>query len=113
MVIDSLDLVGAYLFKEQPNTSLDMSQRISTKEMEEYSDYGVKIYVDLHQLTTEDYNNLQRMNLILQELHRSMSLDFNLSGEYQLGNIKVQVDSLDNIIDSLIAPSWAEDERKT
>ena len=113
MVIDSLDLVGAYLFKEQPNTSLDMIQRISTKEMEEYSDYGVKIYVDLHQLTTEDYNNLQRMNLILQELHRSMSFDFNLSGEYQLGNIKVQVDSLDNIIDSLIAPSWAEDERKT
>jgi hypothetical protein len=31
-----------------------------------------------------------------------MSLEFNLSGEYQLGNIKVQVDSLDNITDSLI-----------
>ena len=42
------------------------------------------------------------MNLILQELLRSMSLEFNLSGEYQLGNIKVQVDSLENIIDSLI-----------
>ena len=101
-VIDSFDLVAQYLYKEQPNTTLDMSKRISTKEMEEYSDYGVKIYIDLHQMTPEDYNNLQRMNLILQELHRSMSLEFNLSGEYQLGNIKVQVDSLDNITDSLI-----------
>ena len=101
-VIDSLDLVGMYLYKEQLNTTLDMGERISTKEMEEYSDYGVKIYIDLHQMTPEDYNNLQRMNLILQELHRSMSLEFNLSGEYQLGNIKVQVDSLDNITDSLI-----------
>jgi len=101
-VIDSFDLVAQYLYKEQLNTILDMSERISTKEMEEYSDYGVKIYIDLHQMTPEDYNNLQRMNLILQELHRNMSLEFNLSGEYQLGNIKVQVDSLDNITDSLI-----------
>ena len=101
-VIDSFDLVAQYLYREQPNTTLDMSERISSKEMEEYSDYGVKIYIDLHQLTPEDYNNLQRMNLILQELHRNMSLEFNLSGEYQLGNIKVQVDSLDNITDSLI-----------
>ena len=101
-VIDSLDLVGMYLYKEQLNTTLDMGERISTKEMEEYSDYGVKIYIDLHQMTPEDYNNLQRMNLILQELHRNMSLEFNLSGEYQLGNIKVQVDSLDDITTSLI-----------
>ena len=91
-----------YLYKEQPDSSLDMSQRISTKEMEEYSDYGVKIYVDLHQLTPEDYGNLQRINLILDQLNKSGSLQLNLSGEYQLGNIKVQVDSLDNIIDSLI-----------
>ena len=101
-VIDSFDLVAQYLYKEQSNTILDMSQRISTKEMEEYSDYGVKIYVDLHQLTSEDYGNLQRMNLILDQLNKDGSLQLNLSGEYQLGNIKVQVDSLDNITDSLI-----------
>jgi len=99
---DSFDLVAMYLYKEQPDTLLDMSERISTKGMEEYSDYGVKIYIDLHQMTPEDYNNIGRMNLILQELHRNMSLEFNLSGEYQLGNIKVQIDSLDNITDSLI-----------
>ena len=101
-VIDSFDLVAQYLYKEQPNTTLDMSKRISTKEMEEYSDYGVKIYIDLHQLAPEEYGNLGKMNLILQELHKNMSLEFNLSGEYQLGNIKVQVDSLDNIVDGLI-----------
>ena len=101
-VIDSFELVAQYLYREQPNTILDMSERISSKEAEEYSDYGVKIYIDLHQMTPEDYNNLGKMNLILQELLRSMSLEFNLSGEYQLGNIKVQVDSLENIVDSLI-----------
>ena len=101
-VIDSFDLVAQYLYKEQSNTILDMSQRISTKEMEEYSDYGVKIYVDLHQLTPEDYGNLQRMNLILDQLNTSGPLQLNLSGEYQLGNIKVQIDSLDNSTDSLI-----------
>ena len=85
----------------QPNTILDMSQRISTKEMEEYSDYGVKIYIDLHQLTSEDVANLQSMNSILDQLNKSEPLQ-NLSGEYQLGNIKVQIDSLDNITDSLI-----------
>ena len=90
------------MYREQPNTILDMSERISCKGMDEYSDYGVKIYIDLHQMTPEDYNNLGKMNLILQELHRNMSLEFNLSGEYQLGNIKVQVDSLENIVDSLI-----------
>ena len=100
--IDSFDLVAQYLYKEQPNTTLDMSERVSSKESGEYSDYGVKIYIDLHQMTPEDYNNLGKMNLILQELLRSMSLEFNLSGEYQLGNIKVQVDSLDNVIDNLI-----------
>ena len=101
-VIDSFDLVAQYLYKEQSNTILDMSQRISTKEMEEYSDYGVKIYVDLHQLTSEDYGNLQRMNSILDQLNTSESPQLNLSGEYQLGNIKVQIDSLDNSTDSLI-----------
>ena len=101
-VIDSFDLVAQYLYKEQPDTILDMSQRISTKEMEEYSDYGVKIYVDLHQLTPEDHGNLQRMNLILDQLNTSGSLQLNLSGEYQLGNIKVHIESLDNITDSLI-----------
>ena len=100
--IDSFDLVAQYLYKEQPNTTLDMSERVSSKESGEYSDYGVKVYIDLHQMTSEDYANLGKMNLILQELLRSMSLEFNLSGEYQLGNIKVQVDSLENIIDSLI-----------
>ena len=43
-----------------------------------------------------------KMNLILDQLNKNGSLQLNLSGEYQLGNIKVQVDSLDNIIDSLI-----------
>ena len=100
--IDSFDLVAQYLYKEQPNTTLDMSERVSSKESGEYSDYGVKVYIDLHQMTSEDYANLGKMNLILQELLRSMSLEFNLSGEYQLGNIKVQVDSLDNVIDNLI-----------
>ena len=101
-VIDSFDLVAQYLYREQPNTTLDMSERISSKEAEEYSDYGVKVYIDLHQLTPEEYGNLGKMNPILQELHRNMSLEFNLSGEYQLGNIKVQVDSLDDITTSLI-----------
>ena len=97
-VIDSFDLVAQYLYREQPNTTLDMSERISSKEMEEYSDYGVKIYIDLHQLTPEEYGTLGKMNLILDELNKSMSCE----GDYQLGNIKVQVDSLDNIIDGLI-----------
>ena len=100
--IDSFDLVAQYLYKEQPNTTLDMSERVSSKESGEYSDYGVKVYIDLHQMTSEDYANLGKMNLILQELHKNMSSEFNLSGEYQLGNIKVQVDSLDNVIDNLI-----------
>ena len=97
-VIDSFDLVAQYLYREQPNTTLDMSERISSKEMEEYSDYGVKIYIDLHQLTPEEYGTLGKMNLILDELNKSMSYE----GDYQLGNIKVHVDSLDNITDSLI-----------
>ena len=100
--IDSFDLVAQYLYKEQPNTTLDMSERVSSKESGEYSDYGVKVYIDLHQMTSEDYANLGKMNLILQELHKNMSSEFNLSGEYQLGNIKVQVDSFENIVDSLI-----------
>ena len=97
-VIDSFDLVAQYLYREQPNTTLDMSERISSKEMEEYSDYGVKIYIDLHQLAPEEYGTLGKMNLILDELNKSMSCE----GDYQLGNIKVHVDSLDNITDSLI-----------
>ena len=101
-VVESVELVVQYLHREQQsNTPLDMSERISTKEMEEYSDYGVKIYIDLHQLTSEDVANLQSMNSILDQLNKSEPLQ-NLSGEYQLGNIKVQIDSLDNITDSLI-----------
>tara|TARA_R110000824_G_scaffold96_4_gene388 strand:- start:8058 stop:9269 length:1212 start_codon:yes stop_codon:yes gene_type:complete len=101
-VIDSFDLVAQYLYREQPNTTLDMSERVSSKEMEEYSNYGVKIYIDLHKLTPDEYGNLGKMNLILDQLNKNGSLQLNLSGEYQLGNIKVQVDSLDNIVDGLI-----------
>jgi glycosyltransferase involved in cell wall biosynthesis len=101
-VIDSFDLVAQYLYREQSNTTLDMSERISSKEMEEYSDYGVKVYIDLHQLTPEEYGTLGKMNLILDQLNKDGPLQLNLSGEYQLGNIKVQIDSLDNITDSLI-----------
>ena len=101
-VIDSFDLVAQYLYREQPNTTLDMSERISSKETEEYSNYGVKIYIDLHQLTPDEYGNLGKMNLILDQLNKNGSLQLNLSGEYQLGNIKVQVDSLDDITTSLI-----------
>ena len=102
IVIDSSDLVTMYLHKEQPNTILDMSQRISTKEMEEYSDYGVKIYIDLQKFTSKDYVKLQRMNSILEQLNISGSLQLNLSGEYQLGNIEIHVESLDDITTSLI-----------
>ena len=101
-VIDSFDLVAQYLYKEQPNTTLDMSERISSKEMEEYSDYGVKIYIDLQQFTSKDYVKLQRMNSILEQLNTSGSLQLNLSGEYQFGNIEIHVESLDDITTSLI-----------
>jgi len=104
-VIDSFDLVAQYLYREQPNTTLDMSERISSKEMEEYSDYGVKIYIDLHQLTPEEYGTLGKMNLILDELNKTTSPEFKarpFEGDYQLGNIKVHIESLDNITDSLI-----------
>jgi hypothetical protein len=40
--------------------------------------------------------------LILDQLNTSESLQLNLGGEYQLGNIKVHIESLDNITDSLI-----------
>ena len=51
------------------------------------------------------------MNLILDQLNKDGSLQLNLSGEYQLGNIKVQIDSLDNITDSLIVAENYNDGR--
>ena len=43
-----------------------------------------------------------RINLILDQLNKSGSLQLNLSGEYQLGNIEIHVESLDDITTSLI-----------
>ena len=82
------------IYGKKPWSSSSTSQALPIK-IENMAQNITQRIDKLEKLMDEDEDALDQLN-------KNGSLQSNLSGEYQLGNIKVQVDSLENIVDSLI-----------
>ena len=96
---DNNSLINEYILQEQPHTSLDMSKRIShINDNLTLTDYDVNVIINLSELTNDDLNNLQQMNLILNQLENLVDG----GSKYELGNITIQVYEVHNIINKLI-----------
>lgn len=96
---DNNTLINQYILQEQGSTLLDMSRRISLiSDSLTLTDYDVNVTIDIGKLTNEDLTNLQQMNLILTQLEDSSDV----GSKYEIGNISIQVNTIRNIINTLI-----------
>ena len=87
-----------YIKKEQPNTDYDLTKRVFDINLIEQMDNDVLIRMDVNKITNEDFVNIQRMGLILQDIEKEL----NVVGEYELGNLNVNIKQLRNILPELI-----------
>jgi glycosyltransferase involved in cell wall biosynthesis len=76
-----------YIAREQPNTKFRLKDKIKPLESELYDDNeGVIVIIDGNNFTRQDYQFLEVLNEVIQEA--------NQTGEFELGNMKVQINSL-------------------
>jgi glycosyltransferase involved in cell wall biosynthesis len=79
------ELVQSYMATEQPNTPINLSEKISNYTNDIKND--ITIYID-DNFNQFDFNNLQLISQII--------WDTNELGTFQLGNLKITINSLDS-----------------
>lgn len=96
---DNKTLIDEYIGLEQQNTSINLSSRLLYfTEEPDLTKYDVNVILNLNKLTNDDVNILHQLTKILQQMEN----ESDVSGLYELGNIKVQINKLQNIITSLV-----------
>jgi len=90
--------IKEYIKKEQPNTDYDLTERVFAVNLIEKMGNDVLVRLDATRITQEDFHNVQRIGLILQEIEKELDV----VGEYELGNIKVDIKELKNILTEII-----------
>ena len=91
-----------YIANEQTISGYDLTERVfSTKTQQEFHN-DVVVYFDATTITQEDFHNVQRMGLILQDIEKQLWVSPDVLGKYELGNIKVDIKQLNNILPRLI-----------
>ena len=103
--VDNSSLLDTYIQVEQPNSKIDLKNKISLiqDEPEELTNSDVYIILDCNTFTGEDMQNITRINLILQELDNSTKDEYECAGQYQIGNLLVKVNKLKNTIGDLVS----------
>ena len=85
-------LVIPYINKEQKNTVIDLSERVRT-EFDEY-DTDIVVKLDASELNQETFGYIQKLSEII---HGHGEL-----GKFKLGNLKIEIHSLEEYQESLI-----------
>ena len=84
-----------YIIKEQPNTDFNLSDKLTHLQSELYDDFeGVVVVIDGNRFTQQDYELIQHLPEIL--------ADSGEVGEFELGNLKINISSLETFEDDLI-----------
>lgn len=86
-------LTTHYLDKEQPNTSYDLSARILSTPFQSLSN-NIIIEINRNTFTQQDYQIIQQLNSIIK--------DSGEIGEFELGNLKIKINSLKEYQNELI-----------
>jgi len=95
--VDNESLLENYIVSEQPRTKINLRQRITCGDYD-LTKHDVYIILDCQKITQEDFQNLTRINLILQEMDDGEDV----TGKYVIGNIHIQINRLKNILKDLI-----------
>ena len=82
-----------YLDKERKNTTIDLESKIKSTPFDTL-DNDIIVSIDSTTFTNKDFNYIQQLSMIL-DLHREL-------GTFELGNLKIEVHSLEEYQDSLI-----------
>jgi glycosyltransferase involved in cell wall biosynthesis len=84
-----------YIQKEQPNTQFDLKEKIKPLSFELYDDFeGVVVVIDGNRFNNQDFQLIQHLSEILD--------DSGEVGEFELGNLKINVGDLTTYEDKLI-----------
>ena len=89
--IDSPFLLG-YVQNEQKNTAFNLAERVLA-ERDNY-DTNIVVHLDAKNFNNEQYNYIQQLSQILAQ--------HNQTGTFELGQMRIEVDSLEQYQDSLI-----------
>lgn len=85
----------SYIIKEQPNTTIDLVDKLATLQHELYDDFeGVVVVIDGNTFKQQDYNLIQQLPEIL--------TDSGEIGEFELGNLKININNLTTYENNLI-----------
>lgn len=96
---DNDNITSVYITKEQEKTSVDMSARLGVyKEEPDLTNYDVNVIIDMNKLENSDLSTLYQLSAILKEMEDVSDV----AGLYELGNVKVHINKLENKIQSLI-----------
>lgn len=93
-----VDWVSQYITSEQKNSSFDMRERVIVSTNPDLTIHDVYVTIDMVQFTNEDYTVITQLSGILEDLHKSDSYE----GEYEVGNLRIKVNRLNNIVSTLI-----------
>lgn len=93
-----------YIQNEQPNTKFNLKKRIKSLEAELYDDFeGITVIIDGNTFTNQDYQFIQMLSEVIEEGGEI--------GEFELGNMKVQITSLETFERDLIFIENANNEK--
>jgi len=87
---DSEELVEKYIQQEQPNTIIDLQNRINVYD----GDSEIAIYINGNTFTQEDYQVIQQLSEIIQH---SGSV-----GKFALGNLEISIQEMNQYQNDLI-----------
>lgn len=104
--MDNPSLLEKYLELEQPNTKIDLKNKILLADVNNLQLTNNDIYVilDCNSFNKEDILNIFKINSILQQLET----ENNTVGVYQLGNLTIKVNRLNNLVNKLISTHGQE-----
>ncbi len=76
-----------YITKEQPNTIIDLTDKLTHLQSELYNEFeGITIVIDGNTFTQQDFNLIQQLSEII---HDSGEM-----GSFELGNLKININNL-------------------
>jgi GT2 family glycosyltransferase len=97
VIIEDSELATRYIEAEQVNTLFNMSDRVEASETFDLTTHDVYVIIDTSRFGQDDFNTITQLSSILEDLSKSESYE----GDYEIGNIKVKVNRLNNIVNAL------------
>jgi hypothetical protein len=95
--VSSEPLRQEYITIHQPNTSINLAERIGTK-LPSLTNDDIRVIIDCNRLTNEDMSIVTKLSYILHNLESSDTPN----GTYEVGNLTIEVNKLENIVSTLI-----------